>query len=276
MLRPPLSIRQDPEKLERFHAFRERVPQGLLRSLLSWIDGRYCELDSWSVTERVTNHDRVSRLERVLNTELPRKYNEFMNRMGESEILLLDAVDHALYAERDRDVVMRLKTMLDEARSVYTVGVDEDRYFQLQLRQPSELTAIVEAAADGASNASVHLRDAWSKAFARVPDPASACVEIVKAIEVAAKPVVTPDDPRATLGKMIKAMRDKPNKWTTDAGAPADVESVISLIDLVWTGCPRHGDDTQPAEVATECAQMLVQAGAMLVHWFQTGRVRAA
>ena len=166
--------------------------------------------------------------------------------------------------------------MLDEARSVYTVDRDGNGTLELQLRQPAELTAVVDAAAGGTSNASLHLREAWSRAFARVPDPAAACIEVTKAVEVAAKPVATPNDPRATLGKMIAAMNAKPTKWTTDSEANADVVSVIALMELVWTGCPRHGDNAQPATVTPQCAQMLVQAGAILVHWFLAGRIRAA
>ena len=272
MLKPPLSVRLDPERLERFYVFTEGVPEGLLRSLLGWTDGYYSE----GFPHRYINHDRVSQLERVLNTRLPQHRDEFMDLLAREEVLLLDAVDHALSAGRDYGRAMDLKAMLDEARSVYTVDRDGNGTLELQLRQPAELTAVVDAAAGGTSNASLHLREAWSRAFARVPDPAAACIEVTKAVEVAAKPVATPNDPRATLGKMIAAMNAKPTKWTTDTEANADVESVIALMELVWTGCPRHGDNTQPATVTPRCAQMLVQAGAILVHWFLAGGIRAA
>ena len=255
---------------------------GLLPSLIGWVRRKY--LHHWR-NGVAPDLAAIGRLERVLGRELPHDCDQLTESFQQDHQLLLDAVDNALASDTGQKQgvelqehlkqVEQLKDYLDEARSVYTVSVDEDGLHELQLRQPPELTAVAEKATEGTSVASQHLREAWSKAFARAPDPNSACIEVVKAIEVAAKPVITPADQKATLGKMIVAMRAAPSKWTTDSGAPTDIESVASLMELVWTGCPRHGDDAQPAAVTAEYSQMLVQAGALLVHWFLARLVRA-
>ena len=122
--------------------------------------------------------------------------------------------------------------------------------------------------------AAEHLRTAWSKCFGRNPDPKGACREAVEAIEVAAKPVVIPDDPVATLGKMCSAIRLKPEKWETDSDFDASVETVLAMMDMVWKGHLRHGEESAPLEVSQEAAEMTVQTAVLLVSWFRSRRIR--
>lgn len=268
MVKPPFSIRTDPERLEEFFVVREGVPDGLMPSLLDWAGQRYWDAE-WSA-----RNNNVRQLERRLGTSLPEHPSELRGAFRRYYELLLDAIDVVLTTNRDPQGASVLSEILAEARSVYTVGVDENGDYELQFRQPPELTETVRAAADGSSSAAHHLRLAWSSAFARESEPTAACDEAVRAIEAAAKPVVTPNDSQATLGKMIAAMRDAPHKWTTDSNAADDIDAVVAMLELVWKGYRRHGDPNQAAEASADTAQMLVQTAALLVHWFQSGHVR--
>ena len=269
MVRPPFSVRHDPERLEEFSVLREGVPAGLLPSLLDWVRYRY-------VGPRSVHEDEVRRLERLLGTTLPTMAGDLMRAFRDYPTLLLDAIDLALTTSADPDGAAELSEILAEARSVYTVGADESGDYELQFRQPPELTEVVQAATGGSGSASHHLRQAWSKAFGREPDPTAACDEAVRAIEAVAASVVTPKDELPTLGKIIAAMRDAPHKWTTDSNAADEIGAVVAMMDLVWKGYRRHGDPNQPAEASVETAQMLVQSAALLVHWFQSGHIRRA
>lgn len=269
MVKPPFSVRNDPRQIEQFFVLREGVPAGLLQSLVAWVIRHYQYAQS-----SFTDHASIARLERVVERSLPYDSRRLISAFQEDEQLLLDAIDNALTASVDGNQAVELETYLREARSVYTVGRDAEGRYELQHRQPPELTAVVQTATSGAGSASHHLRQAWSNAFGREPDATAACDESVRAIEAAAKPVVTPSDQRATLGKMTKAMRDAPHKWTTDSNATGDIGAVIAMMDLVWTGFGRHGDPNLSAALSVETAQMLVQSAALLVHWFQVGHIR--
>ena len=75
--------------------------------------------------------------------------------------------------------------------------------------------------------------------------------EAVRAVEAAAKPVVLPQNDRATLGTMIAALRDKPDKWETRIGT---IDDVRRQMELLWTNqLDRHGtdDETVPLQVDT-------------------------
>ena len=86
--------------------------------------------------------------------------------------------------------------------------------------------------------------------------------------------MVIPDDPEPTLGKMCSAVRAKPEKWETDSTFVGGVQTVLAMMDMVWKGHLRHGDEDAPLEVPQEAAEMTVQTAVLLVSWFRSGRIR--
>ncbi len=124
---------------------------------------------------------------------------------------------------------------------------------------------------------SQHLRDAWQKAWGRNPDASGAYREAVRAVEAAHAPIVLPRDSSATLGKMIAALRDKPDKFAARLSGPGSVESVASvraMFELLWTSqLDRHGtaDEAIPLTVTLEQAQDAVALATTLVHLAQQG-----
>ena len=120
-----------------------------------------------------------------------------------------------------------------------------------------------------------HLRTAWSKCFGRTPDPKGACIEAVSAVEVAAKPTISPNNSRTTLGSLCRDMKADLSKWGTDSELIGSVETVLSMMKMVWNeGRHRHGDESAPLEVSQEAAEMTVQTAVLLVSWFRSGRIR--
>ena len=73
---------------------------------------------------------------------------------------------------------------------------------------------------------------------------------------------------------MISAVRAKPEKWETDTGLDGSVQTVLVMMDMVWNGQLRHGDEDAPLEVSQEAAEMTVQTAVLLVSWFRSDRIR--
>lgn len=278
MVKPLFSGRNDPERGERFSALHEGVPDFLLASLLDWTLEHF--LGSLP-GKSITNERMILRLERRARCALaPRAKTDpqaLVREFQDDGNLLLDAVDLVL-SQEDYSLgdylLNELESILEDAGSAYCVGTDEDGNFELQYRQSEELSELLDAEADQPGRATEHLRRAWSKCFRRDAEPNDACIEAVKAIEVAARPVIIPDDPTATLGRMCSAIRDKPEKWETDSEFDGSVETVLAMMDMVWKGHYRHGDESAPLEVSLEAAEMTVQTAVLLVSWFRTGRIR--
>ena len=248
---------------------REGVPEGLLHSLLGIVVAYY---DSG-----LKGPTRVAHLARLTDRVLS-KPNDLLYAVADDHELLLDAVDHALSYPPDNNpdtLAQKVKSFLDDARSVYDVAEAGWPRFELTWRQPPEITELVEQATSERSRAAEHLRRAWSHAFARQPKPTDACLDAVKAVEAAARSTIEPNNGKATLGTMIKAVEQKPQKWTTSCPDDADsVETVAVMMRMIWKAHLRHGNPNKPLDVTVETCEMLVHTAAVLVHWFTTGRIR--
>lgn len=274
-VKPPLLVRQNPDMQESYFALRKGIPDSLLPSLLSWSLEHYTQ---WVMGVTLVNQDRLNRLERIIDLKvLPDGYRDDADGLQQiltaNHTLHMQAIDIAL-RWADNEKATELATYLDEARSVYCVRRDEQGQHEVQYRQPEEMSELVDSEATRPGRAAEHLRTAWSKCFGLDPDLNEACFEAVKAIEVAAKPVITPNDPTATLGKMCSAIRDKPSKWETRSESGRGVETVRSMMEMVWEGHLRHGDNSAPLEVSQEAAEMTVQTAVLLVSWFRSERIR--
>lgn len=274
MVRSPFSIRRnpDPAAQEQYEALREGVPEGLMTTLLNFVAFHMHEAKS---SPYGVNGQHRERLSRIVDEPIPRRLDDLLKLLGGDHNLLLDVVDYVVhYCQVSLRQVENLREALEEARSAYTIGVDDDRNYELQERQPAQLTELMDSTLSGRDESAQQLAAAWSNAFGRTPDLKAACDAAVAAVETAAKPVVIPNHDRATLGLIITALEDKPTKWTTVTGADRDVEAVIGMLRLVWTGFTRHGGDPSPIPLTPELAQMIVHTAVLLVHWFQSGSVQ--
>ena len=280
-IKPPFTVRENPDVHESYFVLREGIPDSLLPSLLDW------SLEHYTTPMRViisgsgryVNQDCLNRLERIIDQKvLPdarRGDDELLERVfAANPSLHIQAIDIALrWAVTES--AEKLGTYLAEARSVYCLGQDEGGDYQIQFRQSAEMLELIETEANKSGHAATHLRNALSKCFGLDPDPKGACREAVEAVEVAAKPVVTPTDSMPSLGKMCRAIHDKPEKWETDSEFDRSIESLVGMMEFVWNeGRFRHGDETAPLEVSQEAAEMTVQAAVLLVSWFRSGRIR--
>ncbi len=275
-------MRKNRESIEAFYVLQDGVPEGLVNSLMGVLETHFC--DGHQVIL-----ERQQSLERVVDRSLPFERGDLLNVFYNDADLLLDAVDHVLGNPPRPDLgsltftypyqtAQTIKGFLDDARSVYDVLRVNDDEYELCYRQPPEMTALVEQATSDRSRAADHLRRAWSSGFSRGADLNAACIEAVKAIEVAAKPTVSPNNAKATLGTMIAAMKDKPTKWLTDldtAGSDA-LETVIGMMEMVWKGHARHGNPDELIDASKERCEMILHTAALLVHWFGAGRISRA
>ena len=267
----PLSVREEPDQLEEFMAVREGVPIGAQRSLVDWCASIY------SGEGRETRNDLLELFETAANRRLPNRVFNFTDgwagELTEDDALLLDAIHFSLLwaTETDRSV---LSGILRTGRSVYRVGQGEDDRWELQRTYSDEMIALVEATAGQTGRAAEHLRIAWSKIAGRHPDPDKACWDAAKAVEVAAKPFVSPNDSGLTLGRIIGEMGKHPERWECELTPVGSVERIVDMMSVVWEEGRRHGDETKPIGVSPEAAEIVVQTAVVLAHWFESGFVR--
>lgn len=282
----PLSRRgQGPPDAEPY----EGLPEHLVRPVAEWLAGVFWDRRSYRPVFRSALFTQFELTQRAsFHPHDPeRGYREVLDRIWGDGELGLDLVNFTLFHLQaaisvERDAVATANALHRQLRrggSVWEVTpwADDERTawgFQLTRRTVGPVTEVVSALP--ADRARTHLARAWSKLMGRSPDPSGAYREAVRAIEAAAKPVISPKADLATLGTMIKDIDNKPAKWTFELG---DVDEVRRMMKLVWKSqLDRHGtdDETVPLDVTHEQADAAVHLAITLVRYFAGGLVRPA
>jgi len=183
----------------------------------------------------------------------------------------------------DVDHLNSLDKAFEQAGSAWTVhlpraGDDASAPSLVRRVSPAGKAAYTAAVSHGRRSAD-HLSEAWTAAYGRTPNPSHAYREAVRAIEAAAKPIVTPKDSAATLGKMIAAFDDGASNFAVIFGDSGGHAAVLAMMRALWKGQhDRHGTDELDAPLSVDQleAEAAVQIAVMLTQLFESGAVRRA
>ena len=173
-----------------------------------------------------------------------------------------------------------LDATLAMAGSVWHVMLEPLPY--LARRVSEELQGMVQAVVRQGGRPGDHLSAAWKHVYGRDPDSTAAYRDAVRAVEAAARPIVSPNSQTATLGTMIGEVRSDPSRWRVviaHAGPQSPMVAVKDMMELLWKGqIDRHGtpDLEVPANVSLAEAEAAVQLATLLVQWFVGGQVSHA
>ena len=144
-----------------------------------------------------------------------------------------------------------LDQYFEDARFVWMIDLDKGG---LVRRVSAEAQATYAAAVAPDDVAATYLKKAWQAAFGIEPDPESAFLSAVKAIEAAFRPTISPANDRATAGIMADNLEQKPEKWQAllpdlrpasaqPKGDVAGVNFLASALRLLYQCRRAHGDD---------------------------------
>ena len=203
--------------------------------------------------------------------------HELLERFRLDEEFALDVLDLALRKFATTDQAQELEVVLAEGGSAWKVALEESGDARLERRVPGPAAETIDLVASDSGRTAQHLDLAWRKLFGRDPDTSGSYREAVRAVEVAAKPLFTPDDSRATLGKIIRAIRDKPEKWELGLDGSSALQ-VAEMADLIWRGQKdRHGTDDPeaPLAVSREEADAALFLAIALARLLTNGTVKA-
>jgi hypothetical protein len=192
-----------------------------------------------------------------------------------SSTFALDLIEVALEVlDVPAFALQTLDDTLHEGNSVYEV---RDDGLGLEFRVAPGVTDAVSSAVDGATgSAGDHLATAWNAAYGRTADPVKAYSEAIKATEAALTPRISPNDTKATLGKLITAVAAKPEKWTFVLGDDR-VGVVLGMMQALWGGqTSRHGGTAPTRHETIEEARSAVHIAATLVQFGTSGALAIA
>lgn len=279
-----------PEVIDALH---DGVPPWMQNSLRTWVKARISPNGRLNADVGL-----IRRLERLLRTDLTgnqeavsRIFEVFMSRYDNNPELALDIVDGILQLESNMPSASQgiLELILEESGSKWRVVFSRDGHAaHLEERVDASVVSAIEAEVESQTDAAPHLARAWNLIFGRNPDPSSAYSSSIKAIEAACWPIITPNDHRATLGRMMGELRAHPELLDTSIHEPevaantdsvepsTGVQSVIKQMELVWNGqTDRHGT-SNPVTPSLQSAEQAVIIALSLCHQFSRGLITRA
>jgi len=123
------------------------------------------------------------------------------------------------------------------------------------------------------------MQEAWALTFGREPNLSDAWGRAIKAIETLLKPIVSPSDVRATLGKMISVLRQSPDKWKCklpdreykangETNVKPGIEVFIDVLATIGYQPDRHGSDLQQ-DIDETTARSVLFLATTVVGWLR-------
>jgi hypothetical protein len=271
----PLSVRLGVE--ERPY---EGVPEHLQGPLWDWVEdaiSRLAYISGQPAKAVMLYIGAMARLPLAPSEYEQVMHGQFQRCCLQSEVRFLSVIDALLGPlglVEDDPMTTNLISQLDEylllGNSAWAVA--PDRKSLTSRVDPTAAEAVAQAIAphDAASD---ELAEAWRKAYGREPDPSDAWDHSIKAVEHILKPVVCPNNSKATLGNVLGDLRSQPQLWKlalpgTNGDFSAD--RLVAMLELIWPNPDRHGGGTATV-VTIEQSHAVVHLAVTIVQWVRAG-----
>jgi hypothetical protein len=268
------------DEYEQLLVLREGVPADLLEPIVGWL---HDQLTVSGMMNTSVSQEIAEKVRMLSGVDLGVTHGSYMtgailNRglRGLSPQTVLKLVDALLYLDlRGGNSIERMSELLRLGRSKYYVGPRNGSLGLVERIAEGEQSS-VDRLITSAGTAGSLLQQSFSAAFGLQANAGEAYKMAVKAVETAAHQTIEPKNTGATLGTMLKVMRNAPIKWTLPLEERADhahgnEELLISMMQSIWDGQEdRHRD----GKVALSEARAAFHAAVTLVGWFHDGLVQ--
>jgi hypothetical protein len=182
---------------------------------------------------------------------------------------LLDVIHVVIQATPGMTGYRLLDQILSDGGSAYAAterGI-EDRV------DPTAKEAF-EGAIQSRDHASSELAEAWSKAYGRNPDASDAWDHSIKAVEAVLRPIVCPNNAKATFSNVIGDIRAQ--HWKLKLRGHArhySVRPLLEMLEVMWPDPNRHGSGSPERPATIEEARGVVQLAVTVVQWGREGLI---
>lgn len=274
----PLGASED--ELQEFLSLREGLPKYLYESLIGWIRTRKAGQQDWVHWEFLVDFQAASKTPLGVPTGRHTKFADlatFLRTFPPER--LANLVDYMLATMPLRGYESSLSALektLATGGSSWRVGVRGGRN-GLVARMPASVVDIAASVTSSSDRAGEKLAQAWDKVYGPDAQPTDAYVAAVRAVEILICPLVSPKNERATLGTVIRDLRNQTGSWSfvMKHGDGTDTsEEVVAILQLLWKAQnDRHGNGDY-ADVTLEEAQAAVLLATTVVGWLAKGMLQ--
>lgn len=273
----PLSRRDDPA----FDGPVEGLPGYMVESAVRWIEPLVTDHRDVPMPSVFQDLEAALRMEPPLvwsPNEVYSAWTSLRKRIALDSEFGLNVLDYFVSERCTDERRTKLDALLVRGGSAWRVAEVPGGGHRLERRAPGPVTEAMDAVESDDARAHHHLRVAWGDLMGRDPNPSNAYREAVRAVEAAAKPVISPSNSLTTLGTVIRDVEAKPEKWVVGLQR-AEMTQVLGMCQLLWRGQgDRHGTDEPdaPLNVSQEEADSAFYPALALVRLFTSGAITRA
>lgn len=279
----------------------EGIPRWLLRSVVGWEEQfvfSYPSNRAWQGApalnvELFQEYERRFQVGIHWGRDSTSTWSVFQQQHLNSDLKVVEFLDFLIGHFAHREQAAELARILEQGASVWGVGDTPGRASTsgrgLIRRVVPGVQEAMEDVLHAPGRASDFLKKARTLLFGTEPDPNQAYREVINAVEAAACPVVTPNDPKGQLGKVVGVwasppaftialnprQETNPKPWATVD--PSEVlRAMLCLLDKSQPA--RHGEAVvgPHTAVSQQQAETAFFLAVTLVQWFESGSVRKA
>lgn len=268
------------EELETFLQLREGLPDYMTESVIGWIRARKSNERDYLSWDFLIDFQTASKTPLGVPDSTMSGFKQMAaflrNLPPQTMANLLDFILSTIPVKGYASWTNGLETILAKGGSSWAVGIRGGRN-GLVARMPSSVVDVVASVTSASDRAGAKLSQAWDKAYGPDAQPTDAYVAAVRAVEILICPLVSPKSDRATLGTVIRDLRNQSGSWTfaMKHGDGTDTSTeVVAVLQLLWKGQnDRHGSGDY-ADVTIEEAQAAVLLASTVVGWLAKGMLR--
>lgn len=268
------------EELETFLTLREGLPDYMMEAVIGWIRARKANERGYVSWGFLIDFQTASKTPLGVPDGTRSGFTDlaaFLRKLRPQTMAnLLDFILGTIPLKGYDGWIGPLEKVLATGGSSWAVGVRGGRN-GLVARMPSSVVDVVAAVTSASDRAGVKLAQAWDKAYGPDAEPTDAYVAAIRAVEILICPLVSPKSDRATLGTVIRDLRNQGGSWSfaMKHGDGTDTSTeVVAVLQLLWKGQnDRHGSGDY-ADVTIEEAQAAVLLASTIVGWLAKGMLR--
>jgi hypothetical protein len=286
----PLGVDSEDEVAE-YDALHDGVPKWLDAAYWAWVRKSltiYRRYSDASGRVAMLDADLAEQMCQTLRIALPNLRTTISPDNGRRQLTSAESVlrDHPrslqvadyLLAHDGNGAAESLDKLLERGKSAWAVGTRSGSP-GLVRRVPFGVQVAADSVMARAGRAGVRLAKAWEQLYGLGSNASEAYRLAILAVEDAAIPIVSPSNPSATLGTVLRQLEDQ-GDWSLSmdrehSQAPTG-DVLVSMMRMLWHGQhDRHGGQpSAPGNVSTEEATVAVGLAVTLVQWFSAGLVR--
>jgi len=268
------------DEYEQLLVLRDGVPADLREPIVGWLHyqltvsgmmGSYVSQEVADKVRMLSGIDLGLTNDSYISGE---SLNSGLRRLSPESVLKL--IDALLYLGlHSGNGIEPMIELLRLGRSKYYVGPRNGSIGLVERIAEGEQSS-VDRLITSAGTAGALLQQSFSAAYGLQTNAGEAYKMAVKAVETVAHQTIEPNNTGATLGTMLKVMRNAPIKWTLPLEERVDhahgnEELLISMTQSIWDGQEdRHRD----GKVELSEARAAFHAAVTLVGWFHDGLVQ--